>query len=339
MLDEINRATLVDRTRGLVLGLAVGEAVGRAGLRTDGPLPLGSAGQLAAFTIDGLIRSEVRFAHRGICHRPTVIWHAYSRWALLRDASSAAGRQAGERWGRQVEVWPDGWLAAVPGIAAPAPGAEHTLHALEGEGPGMGVVADADHDGWYALARVLPILTVRTASLAARVDLAVQVVELTHGSPELPIAVSAMGSVVDSLLVGIGIDEVETPGVVAQARDAAEEPGSAQILAGLAPDSSAASALRGALYCDLSFPDDATAMLDLAGRAPHPDSVCCLALALAGVRRGTDALPSGLLSRLDHADVLDRLARDLVTQMIDAPGGDESTPGTDPEWVERYPGW
>ncbi|MGW0434927.1 hypothetical protein ACWDV4_20605 [Micromonospora sp. NPDC003197] len=64
--------------RGCLLGLMLGDAIGGTGgnVPPDGPLPATSAGQLACFTVEGLIRAHVRGMHKGICHPPSVVWHA-----------------------------------------------------------------------------------------------------------------------------------------------------------------------------------------------------------------------------------------------------------------------
>ena len=58
--------------RGCVLGLMLGDAIGATGgnVPACGPLLATSAGQLACFTIDGLIRAHIRGMHKGICHPP-----------------------------------------------------------------------------------------------------------------------------------------------------------------------------------------------------------------------------------------------------------------------------
>ncbi|MFE7529404.1 hypothetical protein ACFU7Y_27335 [Kitasatospora sp. NPDC057542] len=60
---------------------------------------------------------------------------------------------------------------------------------------------------------------------------------------------------------------------------------------------------------------------------------------LLGAAHGVDALPVELLSRLELAWVLDVLARDLLQEYVDSPGGSEHVPARDPHWWNRYPGW
>ena len=36
--------------------------------------------QMTLFTAEGLMRAQNRMYSRGICHPPSVVWHAYLRW-------------------------------------------------------------------------------------------------------------------------------------------------------------------------------------------------------------------------------------------------------------------
>ena len=65
-----------DLARGQMLGLALGESIGLRGNHASSPtITAGVATQLAAFTLEGFIRTAVRFSHRGICHPPSVTGH------------------------------------------------------------------------------------------------------------------------------------------------------------------------------------------------------------------------------------------------------------------------
>ncbi len=91
----MNRAE--SRVRGMLLGLAVGETLGAVGgkLPAGGPLRAGVSTRLACFTAEGTIRASVRGKHKGICHPPSVVWHAYCRWAALQGIEAERMRR---RW-------------------------------------------------------------------------------------------------------------------------------------------------------------------------------------------------------------------------------------------------
>ncbi|MFF4960202.1 ADP-ribosylglycohydrolase family protein [Streptomyces sp. NPDC001222] len=82
--------------------------------------------------------------------------------------------------------------------------------------------------------------------------------------------------------------------------------------------------MLGGLYVATSFPnrDQVNAALRFAAGAPDSDSVACVTGALLGAAHGAEALPIDLISRHELAWVLDTLARDLVTELIDSASSD-----------------
>jgi hypothetical protein len=72
-----------------------------------------------------VIRAVQRALHKGICHPPSAVWHAYWRWAAPQGIEADA--LPGQRAHDPEQVWPDGWPAPVPVLAlrrgsAPATG-------------------------------------------------------------------------------------------------------------------------------------------------------------------------------------------------------------------------
>lgn len=87
----------------------LGDAIGATGgtLLASGPLRATSAGQLACFTVDGLIRAHIGGMHRGLTHPPGMIWYAYNRWAVLQGSAGvkpAYGSNPPARWLAEVPV-------------------------------------------------------------------------------------------------------------------------------------------------------------------------------------------------------------------------------------------
>jgi len=113
-------------TRGCILGLVLGDAIGAAGTTTPatGALWGTPAGQLACFTLEGIIRAHIRDIHKG-CHPWTVVWHAYTRWAAMQEIPGI--KRCSD------EEWPDGWLASVPALAARRGSAPATVAALQAQ--------------------------------------------------------------------------------------------------------------------------------------------------------------------------------------------------------------
>ncbi|MFD7135678.1 ADP-ribosylglycohydrolase family protein [Streptomyces sp. NPDC059894] len=359
--------TRQSRVRGMLLGLAIGDTLGAAGgkVPVDGPLRAGVSTQLACFTVEGSIRAIVRGSHKGICHPPSVILHAYCRWAALQGIETERMRR---RWtvGAADTVWPDGWLTGVPALAERRGSAPATVAALSRIEEGQERMATGSR-GCHALTRSLPLAAVGPGAIAQAGEIAA----LTHGDPAARSATvhatallhhclthtlgegdhpSALAPSTTAVLqegiarlssVGGTDDGDELARLSAALRDAVEQPADLTRLARLAPDPTAPSALFGGLYTAASFPAraDIGAALHFAAAAPDGDSVACVTGALLGAVHGADALPVGLVSRHELAWVLDTLARDLLTELTDSPSGSEYVPGWDPHWWSRYPGW
>jgi hypothetical protein len=365
-----------------MLGLALGESLGlaRGALPAAGTIRAGVSTQLACFTVEGLIRAQVRGDHKGICHPPSVVWHAYCRWAALQGIEAEKLRA---RWESGTgSAWPDGWLARIPALAERRGAAPATVAALSRVEQGTLDKPATNSRGCHALTRTLPMAVFgfrRTGSTPGRepwLRQAREIAALTHGDPAAHSAAVCAALLVrycltsvpsstansfsgaaprdpaqvrDALRAGINALMEGGPGIAdgdpdradavfRLALDAPADPGE---LARLAPNPSAPAALLGGLYVAATHPDraDLDAALRFAAGAPDGASVACVAGALLGAAHGVHALPPDLLGRHELGWVLDTLAGDLLSQLIDPPAGTEYTPAPDPHWRRRYPGW
>lgn len=359
-------ARIQSRIRGLLLGLALGETLGaaRGAPPEAGPLRAGVSTQLACFTAEGVIRAMVRGQHKGICHPPGVVLHAYCRWAALQGIEADRMRR---RWASHQadRVWPDGWLAGVPALAERRGSAPATVQALSRIENPHSVIATPSR-GCHALTRTLPVavagpgwsrqageFAALTHGDEAAQSAAVQAAVLLHhcltaplpdtpGDPADRITRQALAAGIAALPDGRGRGSDEEHERLSTAlRYAVDRPAELAVLALLAPDATAPAALLGGLYAAASFParGQLEAALRFAANAPDGDSVACVTGALLGAVHGAEALPAPLLSRHELAWVLDTLARDLTAQLEDSPSGSEYIKGWDPYWWDRYPGW
>ncbi|ABS05884.1 ADP-ribosylglycohydrolase [Kineococcus radiotolerans SRS30216 = ATCC BAA-149] len=327
------------RVRGLLHGLAVGEVLG-AGATTRGVLRHGVATQLACFTAAASIRTSLHRSATGTADARADLLDAYRRWAWVWTAPGRprAGATA--------------WIDEVPLLTHTPGEAEDTVRGLSA-GPG-GTRTDpvTTADGWHALARALPLAAqvVRDASVAAQT--AIDSVALTHGPRAFaPAGVAVLlagaalrtGDAVDAVAEGItsaillGLDFTAVSLVDDAVRAARETPSSPVVLRAGAADGSSASTLWGAVYCLLSHPgaSSARAALALAAASPHPVAVSAVTGALLGAVHGDAVLPQAVLTRVDLAYVIDRLARDLTRENTRNPDGSWGA-ASDPAWRARY---
>ncbi|MEU3659862.1 ADP-ribosylglycohydrolase family protein [Streptomyces sp. NPDC032940] len=355
------------RVRGMMLGLAIGETVGaaRGALPASGPLRAGVGTQLACFTAEGIIRAMVRMSHKGICHPPSVVLHAYCRWAALQGIEVERMRR---RWAsvKDESAWPDGWLAEVPALAERRGSAPATVAALS-RIEGTDVPTPTTSRGCHALTRSLPLAAVDVELARQAGDFAA----LTHGDPAAQSATAQAAVLAHHCLTstapaadpGSGSDRAvrramdaglatlstlrehasgeEHERLVTAYRLGVDQPAHTPTLAHLAPYPTAPSALLGALYTASSFPGrtQLRTALHFAAQAPDGASVACVTGALLGAVHGYEALPVDLVSRHELSWVLDTLARDLLSELNDSPSGSEYVGGWDPYWWGRYPGW
>lgn len=348
--------TWESRVRGLMLGLALGDAIGSKGsdIPRSGVLDAGAATQLAAWTTEGLLRAATRYGGNVINNSPTALGYAYQRWALLRG-----GKPTTPDWHpvfEDLDLPVRGWLLDVPAMAAKRGSSPSTLKGV--------LTGKPTHSrGCQATLRGLP-----TAAFGAQrvphappieqlTHYARGVAALTHRHPDSMAAASlAVHITATSLRGDVTVAELmravlsrhnePVPEVIAMAEQLGRtEPCVPQHLERLAPDKTGVAALAGGIYVALSFPEpDAVAeALEFAGWAPDGDSVAAMAGAMLGALHGFEALPVGLVSRLELGWVMDRLATDLALQVRENQAGtgwksDIPEPGRDPWWDTKYPG-
>lgn len=343
-VEQKERVTQLSKIRGCILGLVLGDALGATGgaVPPSGPLSATSAGQLACFTVEGTIRASVRGNHKGICHPPGVVWHAYHRWAALQGIPGVRHWKEGD--------WPDGWLAQVPALGARRGAAPATVTALRRGEQGSIDAPVGSSVGAHGLTRSLPAaFCPQWGPSPGRY--AAEVAALTHG-PEAIETAEVAATIIHHLWQRTDIPTAvhqaltERQGTVTKALEEAlaaarSRPQQLTELARLAPDERACSALAGAVYVTCSLPDPGriTEALLFAASAGDHGHTATVTGALLGAAYGVAALPADLLSRLELVWVADTLARDLVAEQLDSPSGGDYRPGDDPHWWNRYPGW
>lgn len=373
--------SLTSRIRGSLLGGALGDALGapieflqwpaiRAkwgprGLTHFVPaygVPEGVGAitddtQMTLFTVEGLIRAQVRYEAKGLCHPPSVVHQAYRRWLLTQ----------GESWGGEPGDWsersqPDGWLIGERFLHARRAPGNTCLAALRARGS-LGDPANNDSKGCGALMRAAPVgfLCGEGPRGMERVfALSVEIAALTHGHPSGQLPAGVLAAVIyqiayrratleEALAAATTVLRAEprheeTLAALAAAQALALEGSpSAEKLETLGGGWVAEEALAIAVYAALSQPHDLRAALILAANhSGDSDSTAAICGNLLGALLGEVALPADWLANLEGYPVIAQLADDFARQLEGAaPDLGASAPRT-PEadaWWERYPGW
>ncbi|MFJ6697286.1 ADP-ribosylglycohydrolase family protein [Streptomyces sp. NPDC091272] len=297
--------------------------------------------QLTLFTVDGLIRAQVR-RDTGAWHPPTDVHRAYLRWVATQYD-----------WGPDERRADNGWLAREEWLYARRSPGRACLTALRD--PGMGTLAqprnpEATDPG--ALARSAPFGLLVGWEPQLVFQLAVECAAQTHGHPASCLASGALAVVVHGLTRGEGLD-----GAVQRAlAQLAARPGHQGVTDALqaalggvrqgmpAPERVEAlgdartpeGALAVAVYCAL-VGEDVRHGLRLAVNHSGSSAVTgALCGALLGAMHGETALPPGWLAELEGRPTVLALADDFAMEMTQGPalhGPTSSAPG----WLARYP--
>ncbi|GAB3702216.1 hypothetical protein [Mariniluteicoccus flavus] len=333
----------IDRYRGLLLGMMLGD------LRTpSAPHRSGALTQVLCFTVDAMIRAELRARADGRAAHPI----DEVRAGLLRWGGTLG----------QVSV-PDlmtGWVANVPALAADRGELPATAWALPGLAEGLHLAAN-DARSSDAMLRSLPLAA--AAGFVCPTTLtswAQGAAGLTHGHPEAWSAAAFLTILVGAHLVTVGQQSgscaVDPTPALRWLRTAApddpllarveaviddEEPFTPARLAEHSPDDTAASVLTGGLYVRARAGDVSRAR-ELARAARDPAAVAALACGLVGLELGPAALDVAELADHELTWVVDCLARDHATVLWSPPaaGSDDLVAlGSRYPWSVDDPRW
>ncbi|WP_329064894.1 ADP-ribosylglycohydrolase family protein [Streptomyces sp. NBC_01429] len=350
------------RVRGCLLGGAVGDALGagvstltldemRAAYGTDGVVDfvpaygrrggVTAATQLTLFTVDGLIRAQIR-RDTGAWHPPTDVYRAHVRWAATqRD------------WGPDLRRKDIGWLAQEEWLYARR---DPTISTLTGLGDDVMGSLDRPKN---PIARD-PGALVRSAPFGLLVgwepqlvgQLALECAVQTHGSPGAYQGPGAFAVIVHALARG---ETLET-GVRRALALLAPQPGNQPVsealqqalavvrqgipgpetIASLGEGRTAESALAVAVYCAL-VAEDVRHGLRLAVNHDGPSAATgTLCGALLGALHGETALPPAWVAELEGRSTVLEIADDFAMEMTQgrALHGPEDTVSG---WLTRYP--
>ncbi|MFF7391748.1 ADP-ribosylglycohydrolase family protein [Streptomyces scabiei] len=350
------------RVRGTLLGAAVGDALGAPvdqltlaqigeaygpeGL-TDLASAYGRRGaitdltQLTLFTVDGLIRAQVR-RDTGVWHPPTDLHRAYLRWAATqRD------------WGPDERRKDDGWLAREEWLYVRR---DPSLICLLGFGDGTMGTLDAPKNpgasGGEAAGRSAPFGLLVGWEPQLVFQLAVECAAQTHGHPVAYLTAGSYAVIVHALARGESLDAAvqktlvllaARPGhqPVAEALQQAvaavrQGPPSPAVVEQLAGDGAAAGVLAVAVYCTLVGEDIRQGLCLAVNHGGPSGAAGALTGGLLGALHGETALPPAWLAELEGRPTILVLADDFALEMTQGPALHAPT-GAVPGWLTRYP--
>jgi ADP-ribosylglycohydrolase len=297
--------------------------------------------QLTLFTVDGLIRAQVR-RDTGAWHPPTDLHRAYRRWLATQHD-----------WGPDERREDDGWLAREEWLYARRDPARALLLGL-GDAA-MGTVEapkNPTEDGPEAAARSAPFGLLVGWEPQLVVQLAVECAAHTHGHPVAGLSAGAYAVIVHGLARGQSLDGAVQQALALLAARPGHPPVSDALqhalgavrqglptpvrVTELLGEGTAAGALGAAVYCAL-VGEDVRHGLRLAVNHDGPSgAVGALAGGLLGALHGETALPPAWLAELEGRPTILELADDFAMEMTQGPAL-HSPAGASPGWLARYP--
>ena len=350
------------RVRGCLLGGAIGDALGAAvaGLSleeiraahgadavTDFVPAHGRRGavtavtQLNLFTVDGLIRAQVR-RDTGAWHPPTDVYRAHLRWAATQH-----------EWGPDERRPENGWLAQEEWLYARR---TPTRECLTGFGDATMGTLDRPKNpvarDSAALTRSAPFGLLVGWEPQLVVQLAVECAAQTHGHPVAYLSAGAYAVIVHALALGDSLDGAVQRALALLTARPGHEPVSDALqhalgavrqgmptparVEELAADGSADGLLSAAVYCAL-VGEDVRHGLCLAVNHDGPSAAAgALTGGLLGALHGETALPPAWLAELEGRPTMLVLADDFAMEMTQGPAL-HGPAGASARWLARYP--
>jgi ADP-ribosylglycohydrolase len=300
-------APRLDRARGLLLGLLLGDARAYRDPEPTYWLTGSAAGQLACFTVEGLIRRQVAQREGGLDGSPAFwVWFAYRRWARGQGAQVSPPVM-------HNAPWPDGWLSQEAPLRNKRGRAPATWKSIQTPSYGSAEHPLTRSAGHHALSNAAPSALFFDAQDVSEV--AADIAALTHGSPSAHSAAAEGARLLARALTASTVEEALELAVPSDA-----------------PLGTAQHALNHAVATVRFYPSADTLLqaLSTADRAGGRGA-CIFTGALLGAVHGSAALPEDRLAALELGRVGYRLAADAIACCA---AGRE--PATRPLWPD-YP--
>ena len=346
--------TRLSRTRGCLIGGAVGDALGApveflslgeirnkygAGGITAYDIAYGRKGaitddtQMTLFTAEGLLRAQNRMRERGIANPPFMVHDAYLRWLMTQGETS---QHDNFRMQDMRGLVNDERLHARRG-----PG-NTCLSALMGDRIGTTGIRLNESKGCGGIMRVAPVGLIALPDRAF--ELGRDIAALTHSHPSGYLAAGTLALIIALVLEDWTLDGAlteatrelrshegheECASAITEARRAAEgASASAEVVEQLGEGWVAEEALGISLYCALACKGDFETGVRLAvNHSGDSDSTGAITCNLLGAMLGEEAIPERWLDKLELSDVVLLIADDVHA----------AATGREISW-ERYPG-
>lgn len=362
---ERTQPSLVERSKGCLLGGAVGDALGApvefmqwseirrrfgdAGIQEYAPA-YGRIGaitddtQMTLWTAEGVIRGLTRSHERGAGGPMSVIPRSYLRWLFTQDGRLPTHIEQPDLILGGDHARP-GWLLGVKKLhSRRAPGTT-CLSALRDPDAHLWERAANDSKGCGGVMRVAPLALVPDATIEERFEEACRAAAVTHGHPTGILASGALVWMLSLLRDELSLEDAVVAAIARVEREASSEETVDALRtvlsladSGQEPTPSAVESLGGGWTAETALAIGTYAAL-VAGRdverairlavnhSGDSDSTGSIAGQIVGIQLGVQGIAERWLEQLELREVIEVLAEDLVKE-----------PFAERDWGERYPG-
>jgi ADP-ribosylglycohydrolase len=302
-------------------------------LNDDGKAIISDDTQMTLFTAEGILRAETRAMRKGICHMPTVVYHAYLRWLFTQESCKIKDKD----WvydGRLIQE-KKLYVRRAPGNTC--------LNALRNGQMGTIESPINDSKGCGGIMRVAPVGLYVMKSEAFKYGC--ELAAITHGHPSGYLSAGVLSHIIASIIDGTDlIEAIQEAAKLLKTYDNHEECSAAiQKAVSLAEEDIKAEdaiqklgqgwvgeeAMAIALYCSLKYRNDfQSAIIAAVNHDGDSDSTGAITGNILGALLGEEYLPPKWKNHVE----LEELIRDIAVDLHDR------HKDTD-EWWDKYPGY
>jgi ADP-ribosylglycohydrolase len=342
--------TLNDRSRGCLIGGAIGDALGWPVefMRLDeikrkfGPqgitnlvkgrsnlVEITDDTQMTIFTAEGILRGENRGRNKGIVHIPSVIHRSYLRWLDTQGVGS--------------DVEKDGWIHPIKGLHTRRAPGNTCLDALMSGKMGSMEKHINNSKGCGGVMRTAPVGLVYKKEEAF--TLGCESAAITHGHPSGYLSAGALSFIIAAILEGVDLEmavaqSLEELKIHPSSEECSEliqkaitlvnsDTPDLQAIESLGEGWVGEEALAISIYCALKYQTDfEKAVITAVNHNGDSDSTGAITGNIVGAYLGINAIPQNWVSEVELSKELSQLADDLVKNYENSE-----------QWHQKYPGW
>ncbi len=289
--------------------------------------------QMTLFTAEGILRAQSRWNDRGICHPPTVVYHAYLRWLATQGYPRV----------EEYDWIYDGWLFNIKELHQRRAPGNTCMSALASGTMGSTETPFNNSKGCGGVMRVAPAGLVFRKERAF--EMGMEFAALTHGHPSGYLPAGALAYIISSIIDGRDLETAVNDSIKAlEAHKGYEETAvlmkqSLELAGSGLKDVDAVfrlgegwvgeEALAISVYCALKHRKDfRRGIIAAVNHSGDSDSTGAITGNILGAWLGLSSIPGDWVEKLELKEGIMQVADDLFAGFSEGH-----------KWWEKYPGY